>query len=535
MIQSEKLKNKVIESTHQPPYENLLLLDLPGEIWKPFPIEPFDEYYMVSNKGRIKRLAHKVTRIDGIETTVKERILKQVRRRQTNHYLNEDTYALVTKVSFNGKRAGYVVARLVYHAFVEAFDLYDRNLYVRYKDGSGLNCLPENLYLFERSKLTQWLLDHDRKSWLCGASDKSKYSKEEIQQWYDMQKKTVSQYDMKGRLVRVFESRTDAANAIGVSSTVIRAVLRGKIPTAGDFFWREGSENPPCIDVPFVRRPVKIAKYNCEGNLECVFSSIKEAGRSVSLSEKVVADRIYGRASQRNFILKIVEEDREPLLKISTESLNQVKGYDCKKYGIPDGKNYPFQNFSLDDLPGEKWKELPGWNRLYYVSDHGRIKTTDCIVKIDKASYQRSGEILRQSIRKRQGSGQAMLVVTLKINSKATGYQVSTLIYKLFHGKIDCGYTVVYKDQDPFNCKADNLKLESFSIIFKQYYREGKLVSSFDNRRRRVAQYTLEGELIAVYPSLLEAEKNTGISYKKISTCVLGKKNACEGFLWKYL
>ena len=54
MIRSEKLKNKVIESTHKLNYENLLLSDLPGEVWKPFPVEPFDEHYVISNCYRLR-------------------------------------------------------------------------------------------------------------------------------------------------------------------------------------------------------------------------------------------------------------------------------------------------------------------------------------------------------------------------------------------------------------------------------------------------------------------------------------------------
>lgn len=39
-IKSQKLKDKVTESPHQPPYVNLQLVDLHGEVWKPFPFSP---------------------------------------------------------------------------------------------------------------------------------------------------------------------------------------------------------------------------------------------------------------------------------------------------------------------------------------------------------------------------------------------------------------------------------------------------------------------------------------------------------------
>lgn len=51
----------------------------------------------------------------------------------------------------------------------------------------------------------------------------------------------------------------------------------------------------------------------------------------------------------------------------------------------------------------------------------------------------------------------------------------------------------------------------------------------------QVEQYSLENDLIAVYCSLAEAEKATGISFKAISLCVNGKTKTSGGFIWKRL
>lgn len=51
-----------------------------------------------------------------------------------------------------------------------------------------------------------------------------------------------------------------------------------------------------------------------------------------------------------------------------------------------------------------------------------------------------------------------------------------------------------------------------------------------------VQQYTKEGVLVAEYPSIREAERQTGLGRKEISNCCKGKKNynTCGGFSWRY-
>lgn len=52
---------------------------------------------------------------------------------------------------------------------------------------------------------------------------------------------------------------------------------------------------------------------------------------------------------------------------------------------------------------------------------------------------------------------------------------------------------------------------------------------------RRVAQYSLDDEFIAEYPSLGEAERNTGVLHGNISKCCKGTIKTSGGFKWKYV
>ena len=533
IIRSQKPRNKIIESYLHPPYENLLLLDMPDEKWKPFPISPFDQHYVVSNKGRVKRLAHNVLRTDGIITFIPEKIIKQTKRYCYNCHLKEKSYTLMCKVTSDGKCSGVTTARVIYHAFIEPFDLYDRDWYIRYKDGNGLNCLPENLYLFERRKLTKWVQDNGRRISRQGASDRSKYSEEEVECWDNAIRKTVSQYDLKGHLIKLFKSRKDAADAVGVTLSRISAAIKGKSKTAGGYIWREGSENSPQIDVPSIVRSIRVAQYSPEGNLIQVFPTIKNAAENINLSTSVISDRLYGRSSQRDFILKAVDFFQKPLIKI-TDELPQTKAYSNHNLEIPEGKSYPFQNFSPDDMPNEEWKEIPNTDNVYQVSNMGRVKSVNRMMKTVQCSYLKRGQILCQSIKRDKKTNRPMLFVQLKVKNKITGYHMPNLVNRFFNnGETSRKYTVKFIDNDPLNCKAENLKSQSTSDRFKQYIQEGRIQTSRKNKP--VAQYSLDGKHIATYSSITEAGNKTGYSKGHISSCVRGKKETLRGFVWKYL
>ena len=49
-----------------------------------------------------------------------------------------------------------------------------------------------------------------------------------------------------------------------------------------------------------------------------------------------------------------------------------------------------------------------------------------------------------------------------------------------------------------------------------------------------ILQFSKDGELIAEYPSLVEAERNTGCNRGNICNCCKGRLKTCGGFIWKY-
>ena len=64
---------------------------------------------------------------------------------------------------------------------------------------------------------------------------------------------------------------------------------------------------------------------------------------------------------------------------------------------------------------------------------------------------------------------------------------------------------------------------------------KGKWVGEKSPCSKKVGQYSLEGELICVYASQMEAERQTGFNHANIAKCCQGKYKTVGGFVWKCL
>lgn len=56
-----------------------------------------------------------------------------------------------------------------------------------------------------------------------------------------------------------------------------------------------------------------------------------------------------------------------------------------------------------------------------------------------------------------------------------------------------------------------------------------------ERQSKKVGQYTLDGELVAVYESAKHAAQTVQRDHSSICSCCRGKKKTCGGFKWKYI
>ena len=85
-----------------------------------------------------------------------------------------------------------------------------------------------------------------------------------------------------------------------------------------------------------------------------------------------------------------------------------------------------------------------------------------------------------------------------------------------------------------FNSTNDGYNASAYSSHSCKHTEESKKKISEAMRVNRILQFSKEGEFIAEYPSLVEAERQTGCNRGNICLCCKGKYKTCGGFIWKY-
>ena len=140
----KRLGQPLIDESNPPACMNLSLEDLPGERWKPFP--DLEQYFAISNKGRVKRLNTWTQNIS--QTFWKEHIISLFVQKSDN-----EKYFLYTKLSCNGKSYNIAVTRILYYCFIEEFDLKDRNLVIVNKNDPQWDLEISKLTLQSVSKI----------------------------------------------------------------------------------------------------------------------------------------------------------------------------------------------------------------------------------------------------------------------------------------------------------------------------------------------------------------------------------------------
>lgn len=160
-------------------------------------------------------------------------------------------------------------------------------------------------------------------------------------------------------------------------------------------------------------------------------------------------------------------------------------------------------------------KDIAGYEGLYAVNEKGQVW-----------SY-RSNKFLTP-----YDDGYGYLKVGLFRNCIADRRRVHRLVMETFNPVEGMeNLEVNHLDEDKKNNNLSNLswvtKLENIR------YGTGSQRSA-QKRSKPVEQYTKDGQLVAVFPSMNEAYRQTGIYPGSISMCCNGKARSANGYVWRF-
>jgi hypothetical protein len=185
------------------PYTNTSLQHLKGETWEDIP--SLDGLYLISNFGRVKRVAREVYASDGKIMHFREKIIRSYPDIQKNKSVKDEVYHLAVSVTVEKRRYKFSIPRLVYYCFVRKFALDDYSLVIYAKDGNGKNIRPANLRSTDLSGRSKRIFERGRLV-------------RDIETTYEEFKRTksllssnpfckqISQYTNKGKFIRTFPS-----------------------------------------------------------------------------------------------------------------------------------------------------------------------------------------------------------------------------------------------------------------------------------------------------------------------------------------
>lgn len=195
----------------------------------------------------------------------------------------------------------------------------------------------------------------------------------------------------------------------------------------------------------------------------------------------------------------------------------------------------------------EIWKPIPNYEGMYEASDMGRIRSVSRTVRRNgETNKTLSGRVL---VVNTQGNGYKC--VTLSKNGNVKTYRVHRLVATTFIPNPQGLPEVNHINENKADNSVSNLEwithignIKHGTTIERSHKnrdckgakngmfgRKGKLSPV----SKRVAQITLQGEVIAEFDSIREAAKAIGRRPTSITNAIVGRTLHCCGFQWKII
>lgn len=172
----------------------------------------------------------------------------------------------------------------------------------------------------------------------------------------------------------------------------------------------------------------------------------------------------------------------------------------------------------------EIWKDVVGYEGLYLVSSFGVVMNAKTGKHL-KPMYTRTGYAQVWLYGKEHLKGR---------NGKA--YQVHRLVAKAFCVQPQGADEVNHINEDKSDNRACNLEWcthKENSIHGTRGQRIGK--ANLNGKQSKVVyQYTVDGELVSMFPSMAEVQRSTGFRKGNIWKQMTGKANTAYGYKWSH-
>lgn len=186
------------------------------------------------------------------------------------------------------------------------------------------------------------------------------------------------------------------------------------------------------------------------------------------------------------------------------------------------------------------WKDIPGWEGLYQISENGIIKS---IFRKVKSSRWIPVRRVDEKILKPRYDKNGYLRVGLNSEGRQKMHPVHRLVGLTFipnpENKPQINHINGVKDDNRVEnlewCTASENSIHAFKLGLKVPSCPGRGKLGKDNvNSKQVTQYTIDMKVVAIYGSAMEAARVTGFGRSQICRVCRGVLRKTHGFVFKY-
>ena len=190
---------------------------------------------------------------------------------------------------------------------------------------------------------------------------------------------------------------------------------------------------------------------------------------------------------------------------------------------------FPPPSIRMEDAPMEEiWKDVPGYEGLYQVSDNGNVR---------RLNWNRTGTTRNITLKPHKNGYRQVLLAK---NGKRKMFTVHRLVAMVFIPNPDGLPHVNHIDENKANNIAANLEWCSpsynvkYSIHRHPERRHGTVQPAWRYGGRMITQFDSNGNLIKIWEGTPELIRDTTWGVSNIVACCSGKRKTAYGFKWRF-
>jgi len=212
----------------------------------------------------------------------------------------------------------------------------------------------------------------------------------------------------------------------------------------------------------------------------------------------------------------------------------------------------PIFNFSLEDVPGEIWKPIPGLEEFAHISQFGRVKRlARTVVTIAGVWRFYDARILKAVLNPRRTCNGEQYNFGLGCSLSVEGVHhfitPARFVYHLFKAPFEYKsprYAITSINGNDLDIRPENLQLGTAYVFQKKRphqseetrikrMKKAKVDKSVLIRRKVLSCYNHYGDRKATYNSIEDASALSGLPVKKIASALQSPFNELKGYYWR--